>query len=165
MTPSGIEPATFRFVAQHLNHCATPVPCFTTCPIYIHTRARARVCVCVCVCVVCPFNSWPPKSTEWYCTRIPIETNACYIWELESSRIQHRVAGSLFPDLRNHWKLDAPAWYGNSQPLVFCPSLELFFFRCLYHKSLSAVIMQTFFCSTSQKPRYIFSLPDYMQTG
>jgi len=27
MTPSGIEPATFRFVAQHLNHCATAVPC------------------------------------------------------------------------------------------------------------------------------------------
>ena len=26
MTPSGIEPATFRFVAQHLNHCATAAP-------------------------------------------------------------------------------------------------------------------------------------------
>ena len=26
MTPSGIEPSTFRFVAQHLNHCATAVP-------------------------------------------------------------------------------------------------------------------------------------------
>jgi len=25
MTPSGIEPATFRFVTQHLNHCATAV--------------------------------------------------------------------------------------------------------------------------------------------
>ena len=25
MTPSGIEPATFRFVAQRLNHCATAV--------------------------------------------------------------------------------------------------------------------------------------------
>ena len=25
MTPSGIEPATFRFVTQHLNHCATKV--------------------------------------------------------------------------------------------------------------------------------------------
>jgi hypothetical protein len=25
MIPSGIEPATFRFVAQHLNHCATAV--------------------------------------------------------------------------------------------------------------------------------------------
>ena len=27
LTPAGIEPATFRFVAQHLNHCATAVPC------------------------------------------------------------------------------------------------------------------------------------------
>jgi len=26
MTPAGIEPATFRFVAQHLNHCATAFP-------------------------------------------------------------------------------------------------------------------------------------------
>ena len=28
MTPAGIEPATFRFVAQHPNHCATAVPLF-----------------------------------------------------------------------------------------------------------------------------------------
>jgi len=28
MTPAGIEPATFRFVAQHLNHCATAVSKF-----------------------------------------------------------------------------------------------------------------------------------------
>ena len=26
MTLAGIEPATFRIVAQHLNHCATAVP-------------------------------------------------------------------------------------------------------------------------------------------
>jgi hypothetical protein len=26
MTPSGIEPATFLFVAQYLNHCASAVP-------------------------------------------------------------------------------------------------------------------------------------------
>jgi hypothetical protein len=28
VTPSEIEPVTFRFVAQYLNHCATTVPCF-----------------------------------------------------------------------------------------------------------------------------------------
>ena len=26
LTPPGIEPATFQFVAQHLNHCATAIP-------------------------------------------------------------------------------------------------------------------------------------------
>jgi len=26
LTPAGIEPATFRILAQHLNHCATAVP-------------------------------------------------------------------------------------------------------------------------------------------
>ena len=26
LTPAGIEPATFRIVVQHLNHCATAVP-------------------------------------------------------------------------------------------------------------------------------------------
>jgi len=31
MTPSGIEPATFRFVAQHLNHCATTVDLYRFC--------------------------------------------------------------------------------------------------------------------------------------
>jgi len=25
LTPGGIEPATFRFVAQHLNHCPTRI--------------------------------------------------------------------------------------------------------------------------------------------
>jgi len=28
LTPAGIEPATFRSVAQHLNHCATAAPTF-----------------------------------------------------------------------------------------------------------------------------------------
>jgi len=26
LTPAGIEPVTFRFVTQHLNHCAAAVP-------------------------------------------------------------------------------------------------------------------------------------------
>ena len=37
MTPSGIEPASFRFVAQHLNNCATAVPGWT---IYRFHNAR-----------------------------------------------------------------------------------------------------------------------------
>jgi len=34
MTPTGIEPATFRFVAQRLNHCANAVPVVSVCTIY-----------------------------------------------------------------------------------------------------------------------------------
>ena len=44
MTPAGIKPATFRIVAQHLNHCATAVP-------HHSLAVTAIVCVCVCVCV------------------------------------------------------------------------------------------------------------------
>ena len=41
MTPAGIETATFRFVAQHLNHCTTAVPRKMTIETVIHF-----VCVC-----------------------------------------------------------------------------------------------------------------------
>jgi len=55
LTPAGIDPATFRFVAQHLNHCATetdvlrekPVPVTLSPPqiTYGHKRDRTRACV------------------------------------------------------------------------------------------------------------------------
>ena len=45
MTLAGIEQATFRFVAQHLNHCATAVP-FPAC--YLHFFPEK-----------CPHNSLP----------------------------------------------------------------------------------------------------------
>jgi len=35
LTPAGIEPATFRFVVQCLNHRAAVVPCFYKVPIVI----------------------------------------------------------------------------------------------------------------------------------
>ena len=35
MIPAGIEPATFRYVAQHLNHCDTAVPKTLCAIIYI----------------------------------------------------------------------------------------------------------------------------------
>jgi hypothetical protein len=37
VTPSGIEPATFEFVAQYLNHCTTMVPMFATILKLIHS--------------------------------------------------------------------------------------------------------------------------------
>jgi len=40
MKPSGIKPATFRFVAQHLNHCATAVPSETLVPPYLPAYLR-----------------------------------------------------------------------------------------------------------------------------
>jgi hypothetical protein len=42
MTPAGIEPATFRFVAQYVNHCATALP-----HIYIY--------ICVYIMYVCMY--------------------------------------------------------------------------------------------------------------
>jgi hypothetical protein len=36
ITPCGIEPATFWFVAQYVNHCATAVPVFRVVPEEIH---------------------------------------------------------------------------------------------------------------------------------
>jgi hypothetical protein len=63
------EPATFRFVAQYLNHCATAVPyvcmclciyiyvCLSVCMylhtytvyVYIHIYIYMSVCMCVCM--------------------------------------------------------------------------------------------------------------------
>jgi len=57
MTPAGIKPASFRFVAQHLNHCATAVPQWVMGGLYISKitfvhfisfliKGNRRVCRC-----------------------------------------------------------------------------------------------------------------------
>jgi len=57
MTPSGIEPAAFRFVAQHLNHCVTAVSVYIYIVYtYTHTYiyADAEVChVMLCYVMLC----------------------------------------------------------------------------------------------------------------
>jgi hypothetical protein len=50
MTPSGIEPATFRFVAQYLNHCAT-----TSGP--QHAMYMRRIILSSAACPVLPYFS------------------------------------------------------------------------------------------------------------
>ena len=63
MTPAGIEPATFRFVAQHHNtvniNSNSVVTIHATCLALSHDKHSVRLhqylskceCVCVCVCV------------------------------------------------------------------------------------------------------------------
>jgi len=42
MTPAGMEQVTFRFVAQHLNHCATAVPSGSNTCIYLQNSVKLR---------------------------------------------------------------------------------------------------------------------------
>jgi hypothetical protein len=47
VTPSEIEPATFRFVAQYLNHCATAGPIQSSGPSYLPSpliKPQTKVC-------------------------------------------------------------------------------------------------------------------------
>ena len=53
LTPAGIEPVTFRFVAQHLNHCATAVPILQCTQInLINTATRSATFSATCITVV-----------------------------------------------------------------------------------------------------------------
>jgi hypothetical protein len=45
MTPSGIEPVTFRFVAQYLNHCATATPRHCTSWRIFHNATNTEISV------------------------------------------------------------------------------------------------------------------------
>ena len=80
LTPAGIEPATFRFVTQHLNHCDTAVPTekkekkfllvfltYNSCliptrPHFLIPIVYICVCVCVCLCLykgtAIPLQAW-----------------------------------------------------------------------------------------------------------
>ena len=54
MTPAGIERATFRFVAQHLVHCATAVPVSPSCKSVMPSLLMTGVQICLRTPRVCP---------------------------------------------------------------------------------------------------------------
>jgi len=47
MTPAGIEPATFRFVAQHLNHCAHTSPGIGQIPAELIKAGGRTICCAI----------------------------------------------------------------------------------------------------------------------
>jgi len=76
MTPSGIKPATFQFVAQHLNHCATAIQICNAMPtvykyiistlafwihfqVYVHfVKLWAHYCGYFCFCHYCGYHMY-----------------------------------------------------------------------------------------------------------
>jgi len=72
MTPSGIEPGTLRFVAQHLNHCAPAVYIHIYIYIYIHIHIHIYTALKLSVkCQKTTFHEvdWRHSSTQIYCIK------------------------------------------------------------------------------------------------
>ena len=85
-TQAGIEPATFRFVAQHLNHCATAVPWL------LQTMTKLFSYD------ICVWSHWPPGhalSTSTYTQPVlkPVISLSCYNDETHEDVLLFCVAG------------------------------------------------------------------------
>jgi hypothetical protein len=80
MTPSGIEPATFRFVAQYLNNCATAVP-----PVFAFHAAQFVALHSIQVQKGLDWcHSYPRCAVEGI---VQFQTPAAYFWEKKTIRI------------------------------------------------------------------------------
>ena len=92
MTPSGIEPAVFRFVAQHLHNCAPAVPTTTTnfssfpwCPF------RRRVASARSGTISCPSPvQSPPARSSHFPRHLPHTLYPFYPWPSFSPRPSSR---------------------------------------------------------------------------
>ena len=82
MTPAGIEPATFRFVAQHLNHCAIAVPTakFNINKFCPHNALTCFVWIWEQTAIISLYNiNWLVCITETECVYCAVRTGHLYI--------------------------------------------------------------------------------------
>jgi len=86
MTPAGIEPATFRFVAQHLNHWATAVPPVSS--LRKKERLKTRVGLDVLKKIIKIRLSSPQRNTKF-----PLPPQHCY--QPSISTVPHRPCPAL----------------------------------------------------------------------
>jgi hypothetical protein len=122
MTPSGIEPVTFRFVAQYLNHCATAVPTLTVYRPYfseygIFNKTHGRAMFTICLQNKCSsrlYHTWVlvketamPLSTLcfWnYCVHVFCTVlEYCYVF----------VGACMFPWPNINWLINQGEWEGH----------------------------------------------------
>jgi len=87
MTPAGIEPATFRFVAQHLSHCATAVPLWL---FYILQKQRRSQ---GCMLSREAFNLLYVRSVRFVVRRICGRTSSEVGYERSKGKV-HRFTGT-----------------------------------------------------------------------
>ena len=126
MTPAGIEPATFRFAAQHRNHCATAVPDKSS------------------------NNSTKPGMSVQPVLLTPVtnkQTNTCNFFSLnliqtptasrELTPTEARTADILF-QLKNKNQLDVTYYF-----IVLLIGSTCFGHYCAHHQELTTIMLIT----------------------
>jgi len=76
LTPAVIEPATFRFVAQHLKHCATAVPHSTEYSFYIFSQ---QIYLIIFLDFLSPSSFIPPQNAVYFLT-LPFLVHKIFIF-------------------------------------------------------------------------------------
>jgi len=101
MTPSGIEPATFRFVAQHLKHCATAVSHVLPFPSHFLPQHCSYPTVCI---LTYWEHHYINRKTINPVTRSPSEANNC------STRHQVQPGYSHVLITAHYFSLSCASW-------------------------------------------------------
>ena len=126
VTLAGIGPATFRFVAQHLNHCATAVP--INCPAAKHLYKTFSITTWPHTCnAVLKLYASLRTSEVWYCFKKP-DVTAAVVHTRNCTRhvTNHSGPGSVV-GIATSYGLDGPGIetrWGRDFPHLSTPTLR-----------------------------------------